>query len=40
METGIFIPDFSDSILVQSKLIEDLNSDIKVKVRLCNPTVT
>ena len=31
METGQFVPNFTDSVLIHRKLIEDLNADIKVR---------
>lgn len=31
METGQFVPNFTDSVLIHRKLIEDLNAEIKVR---------
>lgn len=31
VETGQFVPNFTDSVLIHRKLIEDLNADIKVR---------
>ena len=31
METGQFVPNFTDCVLIHRKLIEDLNAEIKVR---------
>ena len=31
METGQFVPNFTESVLIHRKLIEDLNAEIKVR---------
>lgn len=33
VETGQFVPNFTDSVLIHRKLIEDLNAEIKVRGR-------
>ena len=32
METGQFVPNFTDGVLIHRKLIEDLNAEIKVRI--------